>query len=100
MKITQLSVFLENVPGKLTVPCRVLAGAGVNIMALSLADTNRFGVLRLIVDDPPAALKALETGLVDVSPLVTHSYNLEDLATALEEVRARKGDPIKPVVRP
>src|SRR6266545_5366463 len=51
MKIHQLSLFLENKPGQLNEPCRVLAGAGIRIRTLTLADTQRFGILRLIVTD-------------------------------------------------
>jgi hypothetical protein len=51
MKIQQLSLFLENKPGRLAVPCRLLAAAGINIRTLSLADTQQFGILRLIVSD-------------------------------------------------
>ena len=60
MKITQLSIFAENKPGHLTAPCRALADAGVNIRALSLADTQRYGILRMIVSDPLEAQKVLE----------------------------------------
>jgi hypothetical protein len=62
MKITQLSVFAENKPGHIVAPCRLLAAAGVNIRALSLADTQRFGILRIIVPDWQAAAKILEEG--------------------------------------
>ncbi len=51
MKIQQLSLFLENKPGKILEPCRLLAEAGVNIRTLSLADTRQFGILRMIVSD-------------------------------------------------
>ena len=51
MSIQQLSVFIENKPGRLAAACAVLADAGVNIHALSLADTEKFGILRLIVAD-------------------------------------------------
>jgi hypothetical protein len=51
MKIHQLSLFLENKPSQLTEPCRLLADAGVDIRTLTLADTERFGILRLIVSD-------------------------------------------------
>jgi hypothetical protein len=60
MKINQLSVFLENKPGQLSETCRALADAGVNILTLSLADTQQFGILRLIVRDPAAAKAVLE----------------------------------------
>jgi hypothetical protein len=60
MKLHQLSVFLENKPGRLTGPCKVLADAGVNILTLSLADTQQFGIMRLIVRDWQAAKALLE----------------------------------------
>ncbi len=59
MKITQLSVFLENKPGRLSEPCRILAEAGINILTLSLADTEQFGIMRLIVQDWAQAKQAL-----------------------------------------
>ncbi len=51
MKAEQISVFLENKAGRLAEVAGILAEAGVNIRALSLADTSDFGVLRLIVDN-------------------------------------------------
>jgi len=60
MKITQLSVFTENKPGHVVAPCRRLAEAGVEIRALSLAETLRFGVLRMIVAEPARAAQVLE----------------------------------------
>lgn len=51
MRIRQISIFLENKPGQLSMICRALADAGVNIVALSLADTADFGIARMIVDD-------------------------------------------------
>ncbi|MFP4477316.1 MAG: ACT domain-containing protein [Desulfatibacillaceae bacterium] len=47
----QISVFLENKAGRLAEVTRVLSEAGINIRALSLADTSDFGILRLIVND-------------------------------------------------
>ncbi len=60
MKIHQLSVFLENRPGQMTAPCKLLAGAGINIRTLTLADTEKFGILRLIVSDWQQALTLLQ----------------------------------------
>lgn len=62
MKLHQLSVFLENKPGALNVPCRLLAQAGLNLATLSLADTREFGILRLIVRDWQKARQILEAG--------------------------------------
>ena len=60
MKIHQLSVFLENKPGQLRAPCAALAAAGINIVTLSLADTEQFGILRLIVEDWVKAKQVLD----------------------------------------
>lgn len=60
MKLSQLSLFLQNQPGALTRPCRVLAEAGVNIVTFALADAQQFGILRLIVQDPEQARSVLE----------------------------------------
>ena len=50
--IQQLSVFLENREGRLDEVLNVLAGNDVNIVALSLADTSDYGMLRMVVSDP------------------------------------------------
>ena len=50
--IQQLSVFLENREGRLDEVLSVLAGNEINIVALSLADTTEYGMLRMIVSDP------------------------------------------------
>ena len=65
MLVKQLSVFLENKPGKLSAVINLLADHHVNLSALSLADTSNFGVLRLIADKPEAAIDALrEAGII------------------------------------
>jgi len=60
MKVPQVSVFLENRRGRLKEACKVLADAGVNLIALTLADTADFGVMRFIVSDPHVAVRALK----------------------------------------
>jgi hypothetical protein len=57
---SQLALFLANRPGALGEVCGVLAGQGVNIHALTTSDTVDHVVIRLIVDKPKAALRALE----------------------------------------
>jgi len=59
MKVEQISVFLENKPGALAEVTRILGETGVNIRALSLADTKDFGILRLIVNDIEKAKEVL-----------------------------------------
>lgn len=51
MKVEQISIFIENKSGRLAEITRILGEAGINIRALSLADTSDFGILRLIVND-------------------------------------------------
>ena len=60
MKINQISLFLENKPGHLNAICRTLAEAGINIVTLSLADTQQFGIVRLIVEEWEKAKQVLE----------------------------------------
>ena len=60
MTIEQLSVFVENKPGRLVEALEALAGAGIDLRALSLADTADFGILRVIVDRPSHALEVLQ----------------------------------------
>ncbi len=60
MLIHQLSLFVENRPGQILVPIRLLAEAGVDLRTLSLADTKYFGILRLIVNDWQKAKAVLE----------------------------------------
>lgn len=51
MTISQLSIFIENKPGRLAKVCRLLSDAGVNTTTLSLADTREFGIVRLLAKD-------------------------------------------------
>ena len=60
MKINQISLFLENKPGHLNAVCRTLAEAQINIVTLSLADTQQFGIVRLIVEEWQKAKTVLE----------------------------------------
>lgn len=88
MKLQQLSLFLENRPGQVKIPCRVLAQAGINILALSLADTEQFGILRLIVREWEKGKQALEKAGCVVSVTDVLAVDVEDrpggLADALD----------------
>jgi hypothetical protein len=59
MKITQISVFLENRQGRLYDVCSLLGNNDVNIRALTIAETESFGVLRIVVDKSDLAIKLL-----------------------------------------
>ena len=58
--VNQISIFLENKCGRLVRVTQALGEAGINIRALSIADTSDFGILRLIVDQPDRALEILK----------------------------------------
>lgn len=64
MLIKQVSVFIENKPGRLLAITKVLTDNGINIVSISLSDTSEYGLLRLIVSDPEGArLVLMENGL-------------------------------------
>ncbi len=86
MKIKQLSIFLENRPGQLSDPCRTLAEAGINILTLSLADTQQFGIMRLIVHDADAAVEALREAGCVVKTTEVVAAEVEDRPGGLAEV--------------
>ena len=60
MAISQISVFVENRPGRLADITAVLAENGIDIRALSIADTSDYGILRLIVNNPDDAVSVLK----------------------------------------
>jgi hypothetical protein len=65
MTIDQISVFVENKPGKLVEVVETLGASGIDLRAMSIADTSDFGILRLIVSDSSKALVILrEAGFV------------------------------------
>lgn len=60
MKLTQISVFLENKKGRLYEVCSILGENNINIRALTIAETESFGVLRIVVDKTDQAIKVLK----------------------------------------
>ncbi|HEX9241812.1 MAG TPA: amino acid-binding protein [Anaeromyxobacter sp.] len=88
MTIRQLSLFLENRPGQLRAPCKVLGDAGIDILTMSLADTQQFGILRLVVKDWERAKKALEGAGIVVNVTEVLAIDVPDrpggLASVLE----------------
>jgi hypothetical protein len=59
MRIKQISVFLENRQGRLYDVCSLLGANDINIRALTIAETESFGVLRIVVDKSDAAIRLL-----------------------------------------
>lgn len=60
MRINQISVFLENTPGRLESLCKALADAGVNINTITIIENGEYGIVRMIVDKPDAGVDALK----------------------------------------
>lgn len=67
MYVNQLSVFIENKPGRLADITETLANANIDLRAISVADTSDFGILRVVVDKPEVAEKALKEAGMTVS---------------------------------
>lgn len=86
MKLIQLSVFLENKPGRLSEPCRILAQADINILTLSLADTQQFGILRLIIKDWEKAMQVLKNAGFVVNTTEVVAVEVEDRPGGLENI--------------
>lgn len=94
MKIRQLSVFLENKTGYLNEVLAVLAKNDINIVALTVADTSDYGILRAIVSDPDKALASLrseqftvrihEILSIEMSPKPGTMSHILDLFTAAD----------------
>ena len=85
MAITQLSAFLENSPGTLCDAVAAITDAGVNIRALSVADTKDFGILRMIVSDIEKTKAALSKDTM-VKETSVVAVRMNDTAGALKEV--------------
>jgi len=66
MSLKQLSLFLENKPGNVRKACRTLAENGINIETMALADTEQFGILRILVKDWQRAKEVFENNGVVV----------------------------------
>jgi hypothetical protein len=91
MKVQQISVFLENKSGRLADVAQSLAAGGVNVRALTLADTTDFGILRLIVNDTPAAVALLKGQGFTVGTTDVVAIEVPDRPGGLAEILATIG---------
>jgi hypothetical protein len=90
--LRQLSLFLENRPGQLRAPCEALARAGVDILTMSLADTDQFGILRLVVRDWERGQRALEQAGMVVNVVEVVPIEVDDRPGGLAAVLAALDD--------
>jgi hypothetical protein len=86
MKVEQISVFIENKSGRLAEIARILGEAGINIRALSLADTSDFGILRLIVNDREKAKIVLKENGFTVSKTEVVAVEVPDTPGGLYRI--------------
>ncbi|MEA3401549.1 MAG: hypothetical protein U9R79_09950 [Armatimonadota bacterium] len=86
MLAKQVSVFLENKSGRLAEVCQTLGAHDINIRALCIADTSDFGILRLIVDDPDAAVDVLQSEGFSVGSTGVLALRIPDRPGGLGEV--------------
>lgn len=91
MLIKQVSLFIENKPGALNAACQVLKENDINIRTLSLADTQQFGILRMLVKEHDKAREVLEKAgfivkMTDVLalPVSDHPGGLAELLRILD----------------
>ncbi len=88
MLVKQISVFVENARGKLSKVTEILAENGINIRALSIADTTDFGILRLIVQDPDKALAVLKEHDITVKSTDVIVVEIDDKPSGLNSALA------------
>lgn len=86
MTIRQISVFLENQSGRLAEITAILAEADIHILALSIADSVDYGVLRLIVDQPDKAVQVLKDNHCAVSQTAVIAFGLPKETGAFAKV--------------
>ena len=86
MEIKQISVFLENTTGRLSEVTKTLAKAGINLRAISIADTEDFGILRLIVDKTDDAINALSKAGFTTNQTSVAAVEIEDVPGSLAKL--------------
>ena len=84
--VKQIAVFLENQAGKASACCKVLKEAGINLLALSIADTKDFGILRILADDSEKALSVLKEAGFLSSMVELVAVEVPDKAGALSDL--------------
>ena len=86
MKITQISIFLENAAGRLAEVTRVLKDGGVNLRAIMVADTADFGILRIIADNPDKAIAVLHGASFTTKTTPVLAVTVKDEVGSLADV--------------
>jgi hypothetical protein len=85
MFVKQISVFLENKPGRLAMVTDALFQNDIDISAISIADTTQFGILRMIVDNPDKAVTVIKEAGFPVSTTDVLAVQVADSPGGLNE---------------
>lgn len=86
MAIKQISVFLENVSGRLAEVTKILSGGGINLRAITIADTADFGILRIVSNSPDETLVVLEKNGFTARVTEVLAVEIEDQPGGLSKV--------------
>jgi hypothetical protein len=84
--IKQISLFVENKPGRMAKVSKTLSDAGVNIRALTVAEAGDFGVIRMVVDDPDKGYNVLHDSGFTVSETEVLAVEMRDIPGGLYEI--------------
>ena len=84
--IKQISIFVENKPGRMAGVAKALGDAGVNIRALTIAEAGDFGVVRMVVDDTERGYTALREKGFMVSETDVLAVEIKDVPGGLYEI--------------
>jgi hypothetical protein len=89
MKEKQISVFIENQPGRLVAMLEVLKAENIDICALAVSDTTDFGIVRMIVSDTPLAIKSLREANFTIKETTVLKQEIPDIPGGLLDTIAR-----------
>lgn len=90
--LTQVSVFLENIPGILSNLTKVLMDEGINMRAVTVAETADYGILRMLVDKPKKCVEILKGADYLVTTTDVIAVDIPDKPGALHEIATILGD--------
>ncbi|MHC1600177.1 MAG: ACT domain-containing protein [Candidatus Methanospirareceae archaeon] len=90
--IKQISIFMENKPGRMARVTKTLSDADVNIRALTIAEAGDFGVIRMVVDDTEKGYKALRDEDFTVSETDVLAVEIKDTPGGLYEIAKTLGE--------
>jgi hypothetical protein len=85
-EIKQISLFVENRPGRMAKVSKTLSDAGVNIRAMTIAEAGDFGVIRMVVDNPDKGYKVLHDSGFTVSATDVLAVEMQDTPGGLYEI--------------